>query len=203
MSFDVRAGTWDASDRRQALAEAVAQAIRERFDLESSMHLLDIGAGTGLLTRRLLPFVGKMSAVDTSAGMLERLRENLADSDDRVTIYHTDIVGFDNPEPFDGIVSSMTIHHIEDTKMLFEKLHAMLKPGGFIALADLAPEDGTFHDHGNEGVFHFGFEEASLKKIAEDAGFESLAYRIVHTVDKGAKGTYDIFLLTATKPPLR
>jgi cyclopropane fatty-acyl-phospholipid synthase-like methyltransferase len=200
MSFDSRAKSWDASDRRQALAEAVARAIRERFDLDPAMHLLDIGAGTGLLTRRLMPHVGRMSAVDPSAGMLEQLRKNLEAYGERVEIHQTDISDFTPRDRFDGIVSSMTIHHIEETAKLLEKLHAMLRPGGFIALADLAPEDGTFHDHGNAGVFHFGFEETSLKGLAEAAGFTTVDYRIVHTVRKGEKRNYDIFLLTATKP---
>jgi len=75
MSFDERAKTWDSSERRQALAEAVANAIKSSVTLNSSMHLLDIGAGTGLLTRRILPYVNKITALDTSAGMLEELEK--------------------------------------------------------------------------------------------------------------------------------
>ncbi|WP_201353273.1 class I SAM-dependent methyltransferase [Hydrogenimonas urashimensis] len=197
MSFDERARTWDASKRRQALAESVAEAIRDRFALDSSMLLLDVGAGTGLLTRRLLPSVGKMVALDTSTGMLEQLRANLMEFGEKIEAVHSDIMAFETTETFDGIVSSMTLHHIPNTDALLRKLHGLVRPGGFIALADLAPEDGTFHDHGNEGVWHFGFEEKSLKESAKKAGFSEISYRIVHRVQKCGKRRYDIFLLGA------
>jgi len=199
MSFDRRADTWDASDRRQALAEAAARAIKTTFPLRSDMVLLDVGAGTGLLTRRLLPDVGRVVAVDPSAGMLARLDEALSDRKDRVQSVHGDIMAYRCDGCFDGIVSSMTIHHIPDTRRLLEHLHALLKPGGFLAVADLMPEDGTFHDHGNEGVHHFGFEEKALTKLTEEAGFEGVNYRKIFTVDKGEGRNYGIFLLTARR----
>ncbi|BDY11792.1 class I SAM-dependent DNA methyltransferase [Hydrogenimonas cancrithermarum] len=196
MGFDQRAKTWDASDRRQALAEAVSNAIRTQTSLEKSMHLLDIGAGTGLLTRRLMPYVSRVTGVDTSAGMLEELRK----IEGPVDTVEIDIMAYRPESSFDGIVSSMTLHHIENTEGLFRHLHGLLKPGGFIALADLAPEDGSFHDHGNEGVHHFGFDEKTLLLLSEKAGFIQPTCRIVHTVSKEGGRTYDIFLLYAIKP---
>ncbi|SFP35215.1 class I SAM-dependent methyltransferase [Hydrogenimonas thermophila] len=195
MSFDERAKTWDSSDRRQALAEAVANAIKSSVTLNSSMHLLDIGAGTGLLTRRVLPYVDKITALDTSAGMLEELEKKV---EGNVEICQTDIIKYEPSEKFDGIISSMTLHHIEDTEGLFKHLYKLLKPGGFIALADLAPEDGTFHSNGNEGVFHFGFDEESLKNYANIAGFKNFSYKIVHKVEKPNK-IYEIFLFSSIK----
>jgi len=195
MSFDERAKTWDSSDKRQALAEAVANAIKSSIALNSSMHLLDIGAGTGLLTRRILPIVDKITAVDTSAGMLDELKRKV---EGNIEICQTDIIKYEPYEKFDGIISSMTLHHIEDTEGLFKHLHKLLKPGGFIAIADLAPEDGTFHSDGNEGVFHFGFSQESLKNYAENAGFKNLSYKIVHKVEKPNK-IYEIFLFTSIK----
>ena len=199
MSFDRRAATWDASDRRQALAEAAARAIKTTFPLRSDMVLLDVGAGTGLLTRRLLPHVGRVVAVDPSAGMLAKLDEALLKSEERIETVRADIMAYRCDGCFDGIVSSMTIHHIANTHRLLEHLHALLKPGGFLAVADLMPEDGSFHDHGNEGVHHFGFEEKALTKLAEEAGFKGVDYRKIFTVDKGEGRSYGIFLLTARR----
>ena len=194
MSFDKRAATWDASNRRQALAQAVANAIKEAVPLNAKMRMLDFGAGTGLLTRRLAPFVGEVTAVDTSAGMLEKLAEALPDA----RIHHGDIMEVGEHGAYDLIVSSMTMHHIPDIDALFEKLHALLAPGGHIALADLAEEDGSFHDHGNDGVHHFGFNGEDLEKRAKKAGFADVACRVVHTVIK-EKGDYPILLLTAKR----
>ena len=195
MSFDERAKTWDSSDRRQALAKAIANAIKGSIALNSYMHLLDIGAGTGLLTRRIIPYVDKITAVDISAGMLDELKKRVEGG---VEICQTDIIKYETSKKFDGIISSMTLHHIEDTEGLFKHLHKLLKAGGFIALADLALEDGTFHSNGNEGVFHFGFSQESLKNYAKNAGFKNISYKIVHKVEKSNK-TYEIFLFTSIK----
>ena len=195
MGFDERAKSWDSSERRQALAEAVANAIKSTIELNSSMHLLDIGAGTGLLTRRVLPSVDKITAIDTSSGMLSELEKSVKGN---VEICQTDIMEYKPSKEFDGIISSMTMHHIEDIETLFKHLYKLLKPGGFIALADLAPEDGTFHTNGNDGVFHFGFAEDLLNKYAKSAGFKGISYKIVHKVEK-PKNSYDIFLITAQK----
>ena len=195
MSFDERAGVWDSSGRRQELADAVAKAISERIELKGSFNLLDVGAGTGLLTRRLLPYVSAVTGVDSSKGMLEKFSE----LGERVTGVQSDILSFVSDRKFDGIISSMTLHHIEDTEALFRKLHSLLKPGGFIALADLAPEDGSFHKDGNEGVYHFGFDEKSLKSPADAAGFHNLGYRVVHNIEKDNGRIYEIFLFTAFK----
>ena len=197
MSFDERAKIWDSSERRQELANAVAKAILNEFELQKRFELLDVGAGTGLLSRRLLPYVSSITGVDTSGGMLEKF-SGLGPKAEGVLC---DILSYETDRKFDGIVSSMTIHHIEDTQALFHKLHSLLKPGGFIALADLAPEDGSFHEHGNSGVYHFGFDEANLRRVAFDAGFVNVKIENIYTLEKNGK-YYPIFLLTAKKRKL-
>jgi len=154
-----------------------------------------VGAGTGLLSRRLEPHVEKITAVDTSFGMLQKLSEAAPG----INTIHADILDYRTEKKFDGIVSSMTLHHIEDTVALMRHLYSMLDDGGFITLADLAPEDGDFHEGGNEGVHHFGFDETVLKKMAERAGFERVTYDIVYTIEKDRGRCYDIFLMTAMK----
>ncbi len=196
MSFDTKAASWDASERRQALAENVAQAIKEELAIEPSSRILDFGAGTGLLTERLAEKNHQVVACDTSAQMLKKLRQKLP----RAHCVVGDILAFESEEPFDLIVSSMTLHHIQDTTALFAKLFHLLRPGGYLAIADLSLEDGTFHDQGNDGVYHFGFEEESLCKQMERIGFADIRYRTVHTVRKDNGRVYDIFLLVATKP---
>ncbi|WP_457592628.1 class I SAM-dependent DNA methyltransferase [Hydrogenimonas sp.] len=199
MSFDKKAQSWDASSRRQQLAEAVAESIKESFKLQPGMSLLDVGAGTGLLARRLLPYVAEITGVDSSEGMLHEFSK----IGGAVKAVHSDILTYDTAARYDGIVSSMTMHHIQDIDALFCKLFSLLKPGGFIAIADLATEDGTFHEHGNEGVCHFGFDELQLQHAARGAGFTDTAHRCIHTVEKENGRCYDIFLFTALKPRSR
>ncbi len=195
MSFDKRASTWDASSRRQELAKAVADKIKSSGLLNPGISLLDVGAGTGLLARRLLPYVAKITGVDSSKGMIDEFSK----IGENAVAIHSDILEYDSTSLYGGIVSSMTMHHIEDIDALFEKLFFLLEPGGFIAMADLEKEDGSFHDGGNEGVYHFGFDEESLKAALLKAGFEKISLERVYEVEK-EKRSYPVFLLTARKP---
>jgi len=98
---------------------------------------------------------------------------------------------------YNGIVSSMTMHHIENQEDMFFKMYALLTKDGFIALADLDSEDGTFHSN-NEGVFHFGFKRDFLKTIAKKVGFKEINFYAVNSIEK-SQGTYKVFLMTANK----
>jgi SAM-dependent methyltransferase len=56
--------------------EAVAKAARE-LGVGPASTVLDLGAGTGKLTRLLLPLAGRVVAVEPSPPMLAKLREQL------------------------------------------------------------------------------------------------------------------------------
>lgn len=198
--FDQASLNWDQSQRRNAMAEAVAAAIGEASPLKPDAHILDVGAGTGLLSEKIAGHVGKITALDASAGMIEAFLKKKERFACPVEAIRSDVAHFERPEAFEGIISSMALHHIPRTGLFFEKLYAWLKPGGFIAVADLCPEDGSFHDGGNDGVHHFGFEKETLTQLAQAAGFASVRYEIVHTIEKDAGARrYDLFLLTALK----
>lgn len=200
--FDVRAADWEKGDVRTMLAGAIAQAILADVPLESSMHLLDFGAGTGLLNRPLLPKIGKLTALDSSEKMLEMHLASAPEAYvDRIETVFADVMtapaNFEGA--FDGIISSMTMHHVADIPALLAQLRSYCKPGAFLALADLRTEDGSFHGGDNTGVEHFGFDEATLLAQTEAAGFADAKMRTVHVVEKPEQ-RYPIFLLTARRP---
>jgi ubiquinone/menaquinone biosynthesis C-methylase UbiE len=98
---------------------------------------------------------------------------------------------------FDGIISSMTIHHLEDTAALLSKLYTMLNDGGFVAIADLDSEDGSFHSD-NTGVFHYGFDRVILENIAKKIGFKNIRFDLASTISKPHR-EFTVFLMTAVK----
>lgn len=198
--FDKVAKEWDSSQTRQDLAFNIAETLLEMVPLRKEMHLLDFGAGTGLLTRHLCPYVSEVTALDFSKEMLAQLQKSAPSWPDcRVTTQHSDILKYSTEQRFDGIVSSMSMHHVEDLDGLFKKFSTLLKTDGFIAIADLELEDGSFHDHGDEGVFHFGFEHQRLIEIAERHGFEDIRFQPAHTVLKENNKAYDVFMMAATR----
>ncbi len=193
--FAHKSKSWDMKSRRVQNAEAIAKTIVENIPLHKEMHLLDLGAGTGLLSFFLSQKVGKITGLDNSPSMLEMFREKEAEFFCPIEIIEADIMELQRNETYDGIVSSMTIHHIEDIPAMLGKLYTLLKPGGFIALADLTKEDGSFHSD-NRGVYHYGFDTDELAKQAEEAGFSDIKIAHAGTIKKPHRD-FGVFLLTA------
>ncbi len=195
--FTAKAPQWDASSRRQKLAQRIYESIIKRIVLHKQMVLIDLGAGTGLLTYKVLPHVQCITALDTSEAMLEQLRCKSTPEDCIVPLLH-DLSQQKLSKMYDGVISSMTLHHIQELTQLFEHLYATLKEGGFIALADLLREDGSFHGKGSEGVHHFGFDAHELTALVRSVGFKEVTFDSVDVIKKGTDA-YPVFLLTAFK----
>lgn len=199
--FKHKASTYDKAQRRLDNVGNIANAIINNCQLMPTMHLMDFGSGTGLLLERIAPFVNKITAIDTSPSMNEQLENKrctlLCDleilpiniGDNKWTDHHNN--------RFDGIISSMTLHHIKDIQPLLYTFYATLKPSGFIALADLFTEDGSFHAK-ESGIYHYGFDPAEMIALAARAGFINIDIQGISHVKK-PQGDYPVFLLTAIK----
>ena len=197
--FAGKAHTYENNAARVTNVHTIADAILEKiiYDRENT-HLMDFGSGTGLLTSQVAPYVRKITTVDISASMNEVLREKMDAMACEIEMRECDLVTTELEECYDGIISSMTIHHVEDVQALLRKFYRLLKSGGTIALADLDKEDGSFHTE-NTGVFHFGFDQETFASWAKSAGFEDINIEIV-SIAKKPYGEYPIFLLTGRKP---
>jgi hypothetical protein len=72
-----------------------------------------------------------------------------------------------------------------------------LNPDGYLAIADLYPEDGSFH--GPDVDVHFGFDPEDLTKILKLIGFKNIGYKSVFDVKRESGIKYPVFLLVAQK----
>ncbi len=202
--FDKVASSWDEEPRRVKLATDVANAVMREAELSRDMDVLDYGCGTGLVALNLQPHVRSVTGADTSKGMLEVLRRKAAESG--IANIRTAFVDPADDVPLKGafhlIVSSMTMHHVEDVEGLFRKFYQLLLPGGRLCVADLDAEDGSFHSD-STGVAHNGFYRRDVRDMLENARFADLMDTTAAVVVKEGEGTarreYPVFLMIARK----
>jgi len=126
---------WNAAsyERVSAPLEAMGRDVLDRLDLRGDERVLDAGCGTGRVTAALLDRLprGDVVAVDGSPAMVEQARVRLGD--DRVDVRVADLLTLELDPPADAILSTATFHWIADHDRLFERLLAVLVPGGRLA----------------------------------------------------------------------
>ena len=194
--FDKRADDWDKGNVQVQGARKIANAISDKISLNESMEVLDFGIGTGLLGFEIAKSVKKVYGIDTSPKMLEKVAQKNT-SELSIETYCQDIIERPLKRKFDGLVSSMTLHHVEDLEAFFSTIYQTMEDGAFIAIADLETEDGTFHSD-NAGVFHFGFDAKELCSVVTKCGFRDVAFENINTINKPQRD-FGVFLLSAKK----
>jgi ubiquinone/menaquinone biosynthesis C-methylase UbiE len=200
--FDSKARQWDENPVFQDRANQIAAAIVAAIPLNSTMRALDYGSGTGMLSFPLQEKLGHITLKDTSAGMLAVVKEKIAAwGIVNMATRLMDLTAAPIPgERYDLIYSSMTLHHIPDTNAILKAFHTLLNPGGWLCIADLDQEDGSFH--GIQVDVHHGFDRDALAAQAAQAGFTdirfSTVFEIVKTTEAGSRA-YPVFLLLARR----
>lgn len=195
--FAHKSKSWDMNSKRVQNAKSIAELIVKNIKLDSSMEIMDFGAGTGLLSFFVSQKVAKVVAVDNSPSMLAEFAKKSREFASQTEIIEADLSVKTLDRTFDGIISSMTIHHLEDIHALFSKMYIMLNKGGFLAIADLDTEDGSFHSD-NTGVYHYGFNRKILKNMAKEVGFRNIVFETASKIEKPHQ-TFTVFLMTAFK----
>jgi ubiquinone/menaquinone biosynthesis C-methylase UbiE len=202
-NFDERAKDWDSDPMKVDRARRVADSIRTVVNIHPGMTALEYGCGTGLLSFFLQDEFASITLADTSQGMLDVLSDKIKSA--KAANMHPvrlDLAADPLPaQKFDVTYSLMVLHHIPGTDVILDKFHQILKPDGWLVVADLDKEDGSFHTDGSTDV-HLGFGRDELQKRVEAAGFAevhfSTAYDIHKMIDEEQR-TFPVFLMTARK----
>jgi 2-polyprenyl-3-methyl-5-hydroxy-6-metoxy-1,4-benzoquinol methylase len=90
-------------------------------------RVLEVGCGKGALARALARAGHAVTAIDPEApeGPLFR----------RLTLEE-----FSDPGPFDAVVASRSLHHVESLAAALDRIAALLAPGGVLVVNDFAKE---------------------------------------------------------------
>jgi ubiquinone/menaquinone biosynthesis C-methylase UbiE len=202
-NFDERAKDWDSDPKKVERARVVAEAIRNIIPLSKNMKALEYGCGTGLVSFALQEDLGQITLADTSQGMLDVLGEKITGAGvANMQPVRLDLASDPLPaEKYHITYSLLVLHHIRDARGVLSKFYDVLEPNGYLIVADLDKEDGSFHTDGTIDV-HKGFEQSELQRWVETAGFGnvqfSTAYEIKKEID-GKEKMFPVFLMVAQK----
>ena len=200
--FDSRARDWDNNPIHWERSEAIAKCLRKIIPVTLQMSALEYGAGTGILSFLLSENFSDITLMDNSQEMVKVMHQKIASSKLKnlrpllFDLEHSDY----SMRKFDFIFSQMVLHHVSNTTQLFNKFYSILNPGGYLAVADLYTEDGSFH--GDEFTGHKGFNVEVLQDEMVAAGFKQVATYPCYTIKKTVNNTlreYPIFLMTSRK----
>src|ERR1035437_5596893 len=167
--FDAKAKDWDKNQIHIERSEAIALAMLNTIPIDEEMTAIEYGAGTGLLSFK----IKNMSAL-----WIDLEKEEFSGT-------------------WDIIYSQMVFHHVENIDVILDKFRALLKSGGYLAIADLYSEDGSFHGEGFTG--HKGFDVVKLSDLLNSKGFNDIShqecYLIKKTLEDGNIKEFPVFLI--------
>ncbi|MFK5958123.1 MAG: class I SAM-dependent methyltransferase [Lutibacter sp.] len=202
--FDKQAINWDKSPTKVERAEIFAKEIIKFIKPKSTDTALEFGCGTGLLSYQLKDAFKTITLADNSEGMIEVLKEKVKNKSlNNFKPLLVDLLKEDlDIGTFNVIYSLMTVHHILDLNKVANIFHSLLKTDGYLCIADLVQEDGSFHTNHPNFDGHNGFDKEKLSHLLINNGFSIEYYTISYVIEKELEDNirkYPLFLMICKK----
>lgn len=202
--FDIKAAGWDLNPMHWDRSVAIVKELLMQVPVNKNMTALEFGAGTGITSFLLKDHLKEITMLDSSAEMVKVMHEKVKAADTQnlkpllFDLEEEEWTG----EKFDLLITQMVLHHVVDLGNIFSKFYKIINPGGYLAIADLCPEDGSFHGEGFTG--HKGFDIDTLADRLRNHGFGNISARkcfeIKKEISKGGFRKFEVFLLIAYRP---
>ena len=150
-AFNDSTPTYDDWMRRALLgySDLFGNAVRViPFDVNCSIRVLDLGAGTGSFAAHVAAVYpnARLVLMDVADKMLEAARERFKDQGERFAFEVADYRNLQGKGEYDLVISSLSIHHLTDDEKanLFKTVFRLLKPAGaFINIDQIRGETET------------------------------------------------------------
>ncbi len=201
--FDLKAAEWDKNPMHWNRSEAIAKEIINLIPLKKEMSALEFGAGTGITSFILKDYLREITLMDNSSEMVRVMNEKIESY--KVKNLKTLNFNLETDEykgmKFDLIFTQMVLHHVIDIERIINNFFQLLNPNGYLAIADLYEEDGSFHGDGFTG--HRGFSIDSLSDILRNNHFQDISHKTCFVIDRKISETeskqFEVFILVAKR----
>lgn len=174
--WDEYADGWDNQPGVHEFSQNTRNVLMKQATPEfwSQANVLDLGCGTGILSRMIAGECKSIVSIDPSAGMLDVLKKHIQQNKAFQNIHPVKGVLDDATTqeflqqelgPFDAIVANSVCSFVPDYHGLLHNIHKLLKPGGFFVQADFRQTKEPLTE--NQGD---GFHEAFMRNAYTKAG---------------------------------
>lgn len=150
--------------------------------LGPGMTVLEIGCGTGMFTEAFAATGATVVAVELSPDLIAEARaRGLPES--RVQFVLSDFMTFEFGQPFDAVIGSSVLHHL-DIEASLQRIRRLLRPGGAMSFAEpnlLNPQ--VFLERRFRRLFPYvspdetAFVRFGLARLMTRCGFEEVRVR--------------------------
>jgi ubiquinone/menaquinone biosynthesis C-methylase UbiE len=182
ISFDRAAGFYDQTRKTSPdVAEKVTQSVLDM--LPAGAALLEIGVGTGRISVPLIRAGLRVTGVDLSCPMMQRIALKLPSGSPPPSLAQADAARLPlSDDAFEAVIAVHVFHLIADWRMAIQEIRRVLRPGGrLLAGYDWRPPDSPterLHDQWRQiirqhaqGMEHPGVQEfEQIKEFLHQTG---------------------------------
>jgi ubiquinone/menaquinone biosynthesis C-methylase UbiE len=140
--------------------------------LKPGMAVLDVGCGTGAITRGIAEKTGskgKVVGIDVSEELIAKARQNFGHYQN-LSFEVADILSYSLNEAFDLITSARTLQWMATPEKALEQMKKLLKPGGIISILDYNHEKITWQPEPPQTMKRF---YGAFLHWRKEAGFDN------------------------------
>lgn len=204
MHFDNQAKNWDNDPKKIERAQVFAKEISSFIKPNKKLSAFEFGCGTGLLSYHLKDEFKNITLADNSEGMINVLKEKIEKENlDNFNPLLIDLLNDETiNEKYNVVYTLMTMHHVDNIDSAIKGFNSILESNGFLCIADLVTEDGSFHSNFPDFNGHKGFDKKELSDILERNGFTVEYYNIAFEIPRNVNGEikkYPLFLMIGRK----
>lgn len=150
-------------------ARTVENANANLLDvLKPGLSVLDVGCGSGAITRGIAKYAGRVVGIDRSEELIQLANEH--NTADNLSFIVGDIMTYAPAERFDIITTARTLQWMAGPEGVIRQLITLLKPGGLLCVLDYNHEAISWEPAPPASMRHF--YDAFLKWRA-DAGMDN------------------------------
>ena len=160
-------------------------------NLRAGEVVVDLGCGGGLdvfLAARKLGPTGKAIGVDMTPAMIDRARRNAAKAGfENVEFLHGEIEALPlSDASVDCVISNCVLNLAPDKRKVFAEMGRVLKPGGRVAVSDIAIKKPLPAELADDLLAYVGCIAGAISFEAYETGLRSAGFDAIRILDAGS-----------------